>query len=114
MIGELIAVISWLLIPISSYVIARKLKNDAIDDVLGYFESEEGEKYIYRLGAIAASGFGQGIGLSKGKGKFSWEGLLAEIAGKYAQQWLGKAVGGQQTEGTQQKRKEGKSVPKMG
>ena len=113
MIGELIAVISWLLIPISSYVIARKLKNDAIDDVLGYFESEDGLKYIYKLGVVAGSGLMKGTGINiKGK-KFKIEDVIGQIIAGYAEGFIGKLAGGQQTEGTQQKAKESQSVPKM-
>jgi len=113
LIGELIAVISWLLIPISSYVIARKLKNDAIDDVLGYFESEDGLKYIYKLGVVAGSGLMKGTGINiKGK-KFKIEDVIGQIIAGYAEGFIGKLAGGQQTEGTQQKAKESQSVPKM-
>lgn len=113
MIGELIGVIGLLLFPICTYVIAKRLKNDAIDDILGYLESDEGLKYIYKLGVVAGSGIRQGIGISKGKGKFNLEAIVGEAIGGFAQQFLNKAVGGQESGGTPEKTKERRSVPKM-
>jgi len=109
MIGELIGLMGLLLFPICTYLVARKLKNDAIDDVLGYFESEEGLKYIYRLGVVAGTGLIKGTGINI-KGKFKLEDVIGQIISGYAQRFLG---GQEQTAAQPQKPKEGKSVPKM-
>jgi len=113
MIGELIGLIGLLLFPICTYLVARKLKNDAIDDVLGYFESEEGLQYIYKLAIVAGTGLMKGTGINlKGK-KFKLEDVIGQIIGGYVEGIAKKLAGAEQTEGTQQKTKEGKSVPKM-
>ena len=113
MIGEIIGLISLLLFPICTYLVAKKLKNDAIDDVLGYFESEDGLKYIYKLGVVAGSGLMKGTGINlKGK-KFKLEDVIGQIIAGYAEGFIGQLGGGQQPGETQQKTKEGNSVPKM-
>lgn len=113
MIGELIAIISWILIPISSYVIARKLKNDAIDDVLGYFESEDGLQYLYKVGIVLGTGLMKGTGINmKGK-KFKLEDVIGQIIGGYVEGFAKKLAGGEQSTQPTQKPKEAQTVPKM-
>jgi len=115
MIGEIITIFAFVFYPICSFVIARYIKNSAIDDVLGYLESEEGLKYVYKLGVVAGSGLRQGIGLSKGKGKFSLEGVVMEAVGGFVENIANKYLGGGQEQSgqQQQKPKERRSVPKM-
>lgn len=103
MIGELLAVTSLLLFPIATYIVAKKIKNDAIDDVLGYLESDEGLKYIYKLGVVAGSGVRQGVGLGKKGGKFSMEDIVGQAIGGFIQNIMPQQNqpsndGGQQTQ----------------
>jgi len=113
MIGEIIGLISLLLFPICTYLVAKKLKNDAIDDVLGYFESEEGLQYIYKMAVVAGTGIMKGTGINlKGK-KFKLEDIIGQVIGGYVEGWAEKLAGRQQSGETQQKTKESQSVPKM-
>jgi len=113
MIGEIIGCISLLLFPICSYLIARKLKNDAIDGILGFFESEDGLNYIYKLGVVAGTGVMKGTGINmKGK-KFKLDDVIGQVIAGYAEGLIKKLAGGEQTGETQQKPKESQSVPKM-
>ena len=113
MIGEIIGLISLLLFPICTYLVAKKLKNDAIDDVLGYFESEEGLQYIYKMAVVAGTGIMKGTGINlKGK-KFKLEDIIGQVIGSYVEGIAKKLAGGAPATEGQQKPKEGKSVPRM-
>jgi hypothetical protein len=64
------------------------------EDAKEWLASEQGAKFVYSVGALLAQGFKGGMGIQKQGGKFSFEGLLMNIAG----QFLGKkfGVGGEQ------------------
>jgi hypothetical protein len=44
---------------------------------------------------VLSAGFKSGLGIEKKGGKFSWEGLLGQIAGSYLQKFLPQVTGGQ-------------------
>jgi len=70
-----------------TYVIIKKTMN--IDKILGISDvllseitqNTEMQKKVYVLGAILGNGIKSGMGILKGKGKFSFEGLIGNVIG---------------------------------
>jgi hypothetical protein len=81
------AVITGLTVFISGYAMFIIGKNNVKNEIIDFISSEEGQKFIYGLGALAANGAKAGFGLTKGGGKFGFKDLLMGIAGK----WLEKS-----------------------
>ena len=57
--------------------------------VEAWLNSDKGKSVMFSVGALLSSGVKSGFGISKGKGKFSLEGVIAEIAGSWAKKKFG-------------------------
>ncbi len=77
---------------LGSFFILKKMKNEAIDEVFGYFESEDGLKFIYKMGVVAGNGLKQGVGLPNKGGKFKMDDLISGAVSGFAQNFLAKSA----------------------
>lgn len=60
-------------------------KNQLKNEAETWLNSESGQKAIYSIGAIIGNGAKAGIGIKTSGGKFKFENLIAEIAGRFIQ-----------------------------
>lgn len=81
------SLITGLTVFISGYVMFRIGESHVKNEVIDFISSEDGQKFIYGLGALAAQGAKAGFGLTKRGGQFGFKDLIMGIAGK----WLEKS-----------------------
>jgi hypothetical protein len=77
------ALITGLTVFISGWVMFKIGENHIKNEVIDFMSSEEGQKFIYGLGALAAQGAKAGFGLNQRGGKFGFKELIMGIAGKW-------------------------------
>lgn len=66
----------------------KNIKNELKTEVEAWLNSEKGQKALYLIGGLLASGMKSGLGIQKGSGKLSLEGLVAQIVGSFIQSRL--------------------------
>ena len=54
-----------------------------------WLNSDKGKGVMFSVGALLSNGVKSGFGITKGKGKFSIESVIAEIAGSWAKKKFG-------------------------
>src|SRR3990170_8418451 len=63
----------------------KDLKNDLKTELEAWLNSEKGQKALYLVGGLVASGMKSGLGLQKTGGKMSLEGIIAQLVGNFLQ-----------------------------
>lgn len=79
-------VITGITVFISSYTMLKITQKRLKTEALEWIKSEQCAKIVYQMGAIAAQGAKSGFGINKQPGKFSLEGLIGQIAGRFIEQ----------------------------
>jgi hypothetical protein len=77
------ALITGLTVFLSGYVMFKIAKNNVKEEIFEFLGSEEGQKLIYGLGALAAQGAKAGFGLNQRGGKFGFKEMIIGVAGKW-------------------------------
>ena len=77
------ALITGLTVIISGWVTFKMAKNNIKEEIFEFIGSEEGQKLIYSLGALAAQGAKAGFGLNQRGGKFGFKEMIIGVAGKW-------------------------------
>lgn len=74
---------------LSTYFMGKRMLKNAISEVedLVYSlpQNEEGAKVLYSIGSLIGSGIRSGVGLQKGRGKFSFQDLIGQVIGNWVQ-----------------------------
>ena len=75
--------------PIATYIIAKKImkdtKDDIIDEVFDIIQTEDGQKFLYSVGALIGNGIKTGVGISGKGGKFKLQDVLMSAVGQFIQ-----------------------------
>lgn len=94
-------------IPLTLFFLKRWLEN-AIPDIINqekadlrleieeWLNSEKGQKTLYMVGALIAQGAKDSLPFISKGGKFKWQDLIGQIAGKAASKFLGVELPGQE------------------
>lgn len=77
------SLITGLTVFFSGYVMFKIAKNNVKEEIFEFLGSEEGQKLIYGLGALAAQGAKAGFGLNQRGGKFGFKEMIIGVAGKW-------------------------------